>query len=121
MTENIVNFPNKGPEMFPSTIEESLDHIQSVRQEYCDEVADDVFEAMASVLSTYGFVVRMNESHIKDFTFAEETIKALVYRYKRIGHPFHEIIDNVITISDEVQQDLEKAKEKEQQENNLTS
>jgi uncharacterized protein YwgA len=119
MTENIVNFPNKGLEMFPSSIEESLDHIRSVRQEYCNEVADDVFEAMASVLSTYGFVVRMNEGHIKDFTFAEETIKALVYRYKRIEHPFHEIIDNVITISDEVKEDLEKAKE--QQETNLTS
>ena len=111
MTENIVNFPSKGLEMFPSSVEESLDHIQSVRQEYCDEVADDVFEAMASVLSTYGFVVRMNEGHIKDFTFAEETIKALVYRYKRISHPF--------TISDEVKEDLEKAKD--QQENNLTS
>jgi uncharacterized protein YwgA len=119
MTENIVNFPKKGLEMFPSSIEESLDHIRSVRQEYCDEVADDVFEAMASVLATYGFVVRMNEGHIKDFTFVEETIKALVYRYKRIEHPFHEIIDNVITISDEVKEDLEKAKE--QQETNLTS
>ncbi len=61
----------------------------------------------------------MNEGHIKDFTFAEETIKALVYRYKRISHPFHDIIDNVITISDEVKEDLEKAKD--QQENNLTS
>jgi len=110
MTENIVNFPNKGPELFPSTIEESLDHIQSVRQEYCDEVADDVFEAMASVLATYGFVVRMNEGHIKDFTFAEETIKALVYRYKRLEHPFHDIIDNVITISDEVKKDLDEDK-----------
>lgn len=110
MTENVVNFPSKGQEMFPSNIEESLDHIQAVRQEYCDEVADDVFEAMASVLSNYGIVVRLSEGHIKDFTFAEETIKALVYRYKRIEHPFHDIIDNVITLSDDAKKDLEENK-----------
>jgi len=119
MTENIVNFPNKTVEMFPSSVQESIDHINSVRQEYCDDVSDDVFEAMASVLNAYGMGVRMDEGHIKDYTFAEETIKALVYRYKRIAHPFHDIIDNVITISDEVKSDLEE--KKNQQEKNLTS
>jgi hypothetical protein len=119
MTENVVNFPNKTVEMFPANLQESIDHLHSVRQEYCDEVSDDVFEAMAGVLGAYGMGVRMDESHIKDYTFLEEAIKALVYRYKRIVHPFHEIIDNVITISDEVKSDLEE--KKNQQEKNLTS
>jgi len=111
MTENIVNFPNIGPELFPSNEDESFDHIQAVRQEYCDQVCDDVFEAMTSVLASFGFVARVDtESHIKDFTFMEETLKALVYRYKRIDHPFHEIINNVITLSPEVQKDMEDIK-----------
>lgn len=110
MTENIVSFPNNFTDNFPSTVEESLSHITAVRQEYCDEVTADVLEAVVGVLASYNIHINSNEEHIKDIVFAEETIKALIYRYKNLPHSFHSIIESVITLTDEAKQDLEDKK-----------
>lgn len=102
MTENIVDFPKKIPENFPHNIQESVEHIEAVRRDYCDEISADAFEAIISVINNYGLqAVKLNDEYIKDVVFLEETIKAFVYRYKKLHHPFHDIIDASITLPDE--------------------
>lgn len=108
MTENIVQFPNQSLDTFPSNIEESIDHIQSIRQEYCDEVVSDTLDAIIAVLNSYGFTIQSNKEAIKDIVFVEETLKAFVYRYKRLEHPFHEIIEQAITLPDDIQEQINK-------------
>jgi hypothetical protein len=56
---------------------------------------------------------RTNEDHIKDIVFLEEAIKAVVYRYKKLPHDFHKIAEDVVNISEEAQQEIDRIKQKE--------
>lgn len=112
MTENLVKFPRSNSDsQFPTNIEESLDHIIAVRMDYCDEVANDIMDAVNAVMSSYGITVKPEESHIKDYVFLEEAIKAALYRHKRLHHGFHDIIDATISLSPEAEEELKKKKE----------
>ena len=111
MTKNIVQFKTSF-EYSPTSYEESIEHLQQVRQEYCDEVCDDILEAMTSVLHSYGFQVKSQETHIKDIVFVEEALKAMLYRYKKIPHGMHEIIEATISITPEASDELNKISKK---------
>lgn len=107
MENNIIRFPQNDTN-FPSNKQDAEDHINFVRQQYCDEVVSDTIDAIISVLNSYGFVARTDADSIKDIVFLEETLKALTYRYKKLDHPLHDIIDQSITLSDEVQKKAEE-------------
>lgn len=113
MTDNLVKFPNSDFQSFPTNVEESIEHLIMVRQDYCDEVCEDVMNAVTAVMSQYGFVVKSQENHIKDYVFLEEAVKAALYRYKRLDHGFHDIIDATISLTPEAAQELADRKEKE--------
>ena len=118
MKENILEFPKKNQETFPSSIEESILHITAVRQEYCDEIHADVMDAVVNILNSYGLVIKSEEDFIKDYVFVEEGLKALIYRHKRLPHQFHEITDAVITLTDEAKSEI--AAKNKQSEKQLT-
>lgn len=109
MTDNILEFP-VSDEMFPSSREDAYETITRVRQEFCDEVASDVMDALYAVLSSYGITVKPEPEHIKDTVFVEESIKALLYRHKNIDHSFHDIAESVISISPDAQKELDRMK-----------
>lgn len=106
--DNIIQFPAKNSEIFPSSAEESMEILNSVRKEFCDEVVADTLEAVTSVFSSYGFTPASDVQTIKDIVFIEEALKAFTYRYKNLGHPLHPIIEQTISVSDEIQKQLEK-------------
>jgi hypothetical protein len=107
--KKILKFPEiKSEAGFPTSIEESLEHVEEIRKHYCDEISSDVFDAALTVINNYGLSVRANDIFIKDAVFLEEAIKAFVYRFKRIHHPMHEIIEQTITISDELKQEIQE-------------
>lgn len=95
--DNLVYFP-KNSDNFPTTEQEYLDRITEVRKQFSDEVASDAFESVMAVLTSYGVTIKTTEGYIKDLVFLEESIKAFIYRHKRIEHPFHDMIENVITV-----------------------
>lgn len=107
MTQNIVQFKTSF-ELSPSSKEESQEHLQSIRQEYCDEVCEDILEAVTSVLHSYGFNIKSQENYIKDYVFLEEAVKAMLYRYKKIPHGMHEVIEATITMTAEASEELER-------------
>lgn len=111
MSNNLIKFPKDSFPLFPSTEQESLDHLNMVRQEYCDEVTSDVTEAIFSVLHSYGFILKSDNDHIKDVVFLEEAVKAMIYRYKKLGHPLHEIINNTVNLPDEADDEIVKEKQ----------
>ena len=113
MTENILKFPTRSEEMFPSSHEEAYDRLEEIRTEYCEAVAEDAFDVVIQVLSSYNMYPRNDVDRIKDVVFLEEAIKAVVYRYKNLNHSFHDIIENIISITPEAQQEIDKNKEKE--------
>lgn len=98
--DKVISFPKNINQVFPSTQEESTKRLEEVRQEFCDEVTSDVLDAVTAVLNNYGFIIRSEQKHIKDIIFLEEAIKALTYRFKKLEHPLHEIIEATISIED---------------------
>jgi cobalamin biosynthesis Mg chelatase CobN len=100
-TINVVSFPNRFENrQFPQTEDLSHSHIFNVRREYCDEIAEDCLESIRSVLIAYGIDVYgpAPEDCEKDQIFLTETLSAVIYRRKRIEHPFQSLIDKTIQI-----------------------
>jgi hypothetical protein len=109
MTDNVIQFPSKNSDkFFPTSAEESIDHIELIRRDYCDEVADDAVEAVFAVLSSYGLQVKPDESSIKNIVFMEEAIKSLLYSIKNVSHSFQEIAEACVTIDGEAREEMER-------------
>ena len=110
MQDNIIKFPPKNidNETFPSTLEESLETLVSIRTEFCDEVVADTLDAITAVFASYGFALNSEIQTIKDIVFVEEALKAFTYRYKKLDHPFHPLIDETITVSDDIKKQIEE-------------
>jgi hypothetical protein len=110
MTDNVILFPSKtNANIFPSNVEESIDHLEQIRKDYCDEVADDAVEAIFAVFSSYGiFINKPDESSIKNIVFLEEAVKSLLYSIKNVPHAFQEIADSCVTIDGEAREELER-------------
>jgi hypothetical protein len=106
--DNIVKFPNKlSAENFPISIEQSYEHIEEVRRDYCDEVCSDVMEAAFSVLASYGITVKPDEQNVKYIVFVEEAIKAMVYSTKNLNHSFQELADTVVTLTPDARSQID--------------
>lgn len=109
MTDNVIIFPSKNSDkFFPTNMEESIDHIEQIRKDYCDEVTDDAVEAVFAVLSSYGLQVNADEAAIKNIIFMEEAIKSLLYSIKNVSHSFQEIADTCVTINGEAREEMER-------------
>jgi len=109
MTDNVILFPSKNPtQIFPASVEESIDHIDEVRKDYCDEVCEDAIEAVFSVFSSYGIFVKPDEDSIKNIVFMEESIKSLLYSIKKVPHAFQEIAQSCVTIDGDARAAMEE-------------
>ena len=108
MIDNVIQFPSKNSESFPSTVEESQEALVSVRMEFCDEVVSDTLDAVTAVLASYGFSLSNDVQTIKDVVFIEEALKAFTYRYKKLPHPLHDLIEQTITVSDDLKKHIEE-------------
>jgi hypothetical protein len=113
--DNIVQFPRKTTtESFPLTIDESYEHIENVRRDYCDEVCSDVMEAAFSVLASYGLTVVPNEQNVKYIVFLEEAIKSMVYTTKNLHHNFQELAESLVTLTPQAHKEISELAEEKQ-------
>jgi len=114
MTDNVIKFPIKNPDRFPPTDFEEAENLVLMRQEYCDEVVSDALDAIVAVLAGYGFMVSNDVTSIKDIVFIEESLKAFTYRYKKLDHALHPIIEQTITVNDHVEKHIKDKLEENQ-------
>lgn len=105
---NVIEFPNNKQEVFPTSLDESYKHIEDVRRNFCDEITSDVVEAVFSVITNYGIQVNVDEETVKNIVFMEESIKSLLYKMKKVHHPFHDIASATISLNDDAKEELEK-------------
>jgi hypothetical protein len=112
--DNIIQFPKKADQGFPNNLNESFDHIEDVRRNYCDEVSADIIEAAFSVLSSYGLQVTPDESSVKNIVFFEEAVKALVYTTKKLHHPFQDLAEQAVTLEADAKKELDRILEENQ-------
>jgi hypothetical protein len=110
MTNKVIQFPDKKKNEAgnPASLEETISQIEEVRKLFCDEIADDVFQAVFAIISNYGMVPRTSPEFIRDAFFFEEVLQAMLYRMKNIEHPMHSLIDKTVTISEDIERELEE-------------
>lgn len=108
MNDNIIPFPRDfNINADPVTKEQKDAMISSLRQEMSDEITDDLVQMIINLYHNYGLYVTPENINIKDCIFMEEVIRASVYRYKGIPHFLHEMIDDIVTLPDEIEDDDE--------------
>jgi hypothetical protein len=113
--DNILEFPKKiDDKNFPVSLEQSYEHIENVRRDYCDEVCSDVMEAAFSVLSSYGITVKPDEDNVKYIVFVEEALKAMIYSTKNLNHDFQDLAQKIISLTPQAHQDLQGIIEEKQ-------
>ena len=121
---NVINFPRYiTKETNPTTELEYIQVTGKLRESLSDEITDTIMQSCVNMLFTNGLFSDIEELNIRDAIFLEETIRAVVYRYKNIDHSFHEIIDDVISMpDDEDEEDEDEVAEKDltQSENSVT-
>ena len=110
MTNKVIQFPDKkkGEAGNPASLQETITQIEEVRKLFCDEIADDVFQAVFAIISNYGIVPRSSPEFIRDAFFFEEALQAMLYRMKKLDHPMHHLIDKTVTMSEDVEKELEE-------------
>ena len=109
MDNNVIKFPQKtSTDRFPISLEQSYEHIENVRRDYCDEVCADVMEAAFSVLASYGLTVKPNEENVRQIVLVEEAIKAMVYSTKNLHHSFQDLAETLITLTPQAQIDIKE-------------
>lgn len=117
---NVIPFPRElSKESNPITEAEYAQVIGKMRESLADDVTEQMMQNNINMLYLHGMFGDLDELNVKDAIFLEETIRAIIYRYKNIEHPFHEVISDIITMPDEENQETAK-KDLTQEENSVT-
>jgi hypothetical protein len=99
MTDNVIKFPSVSE--LPVNQEELIERLVETREKYASEVADECFEAVATIANSFGIFSNLNKVHPKDMVAIYELLYATFLRYSGIEHPLQEIIDHVIVLDSE--------------------
>ena len=99
---NVINFPRYiTKNANPVNEKEYSQVLGKLRESVSDEITDTMMQSNINMLYMNGLFSNIDDLDVRDAIFLEETIRAVVYRYKNIDHPFHEIIDDVIGMPDD--------------------
>jgi len=102
MTDNVIPFPRElSKESYPVTEAEYVTITGKMRESLSDEITESMMQNNINMLFIHGLFGDIDDLNVKDAIFLEETLRAIIYRYKNIDHPFHEVIDDIITMPDE--------------------
>ena len=95
---NIFKFPeNKIVREIPPQIEEIEKAKEKGKQNYAEEIIVDLAENLLGALDSYG--LDQDSKHFdKDFSFAMEAFRALIYRTLSINHHLHDFIETSVSL-----------------------
>ena len=95
---NVFKFPeHKIVREIPPQIEELEKAKEKGRQNYADDIIDDLIEGIMNTLDNYG-IDNEGTTFEKDFSFAIESLRGTIYRSLSIDHHLHDFIDNSVTV-----------------------
>lgn len=98
MTDNVFQFPkDKIIREVPPNLEEIEKHRERGRQNYADDIVGDIIENLILLLDSYG-VDQDGKNFERDFTFAIDALRAMIYRAMNVEHSLHEFVDNHVSI-----------------------
>lgn len=95
---NVFKFPeNKIVREIPPNIEEIEKHRERGRQNYAEDIVNDIIENLIALLDSYG-VDQDGKNFERDFTFAIDTVRSMIYRAMNVEHTLQEFVDNHVSI-----------------------
>lgn len=98
MTDNVFQFPkDKIIREVPPNLEEIEKHRERGRQNYADDIVGDIIENLIALLDSYG-VDQDGKNFERDFTFAIDTLRSMIYRAMNVDHTLQEFVDNHVSI-----------------------
>lgn len=114
MTSNIINFPRYiTKETNPITQDEYIQVTGKLRESLADDITDTMMQACVNMMFTNGLFSDLEDLNIRDAIFLEETIRAVVYRYKNLDHMFHPVIEELIELPDDDDEDEDETVKKD--------
>jgi len=95
---NVFKFPeHKIVREIPPQIEEIEKAKEKGKQNYAEEIIVDLAENLLGALDSYG--LDQDSKHFdKDFSFAMEAFRALIYRTLSIDHHLHDFIETSVSL-----------------------
>ena len=95
---NVFKFPeHKIVREIPPQIEEIEKAKEKGKQNYAEEIIVDLAENLLGALDSYG--LDQDSKHFdKDFSFAMEAFRALIYRTLSINHHLHDFIETSVSL-----------------------
>lgn len=121
MTSNIINFPRYiTKKTNPTTEMEYIQVTGKLRESLADDITDTMMQACVNMLFTHGLFSDIEDLDIRDAIFLEETIRAVVYRYKNLDHMFHPVIEELIEMPDDDDEEDDDEIENEAEKKDLT-
>jgi hypothetical protein len=95
---NVFKFPeHKIVREIPPQIEEIEKAKEKGKQNYAEELIVDLAENLLGALDSYG--LDQDSKHFdKDFSFAMEAFRALIYRTLSINHHLHDFIETSVSL-----------------------
>lgn len=98
---DIIQFPKKessaNVDDKPISLQDKIDErIKAILVE-ADELADIWIDHLGEQLDE-AEIAEVSNEYFRDLHHVGEAIRSLIYRHKKIPHPFHEMVDNMIEL-----------------------
>lgn len=89
-------------------IENSIETIKETKREYCDEALEYIMDHLFNMTASLGFLTDNRRVNSKELILIEQLVQSMLYRYHGLEHEFDELANNVITIEDEDDEEIEE-------------
>lgn len=102
-TDNVIPFPKGNPSSISTEKEEATKNLIEGREAIAGQVSEDLFDIVLNALQQYRVykTTDLDETSQKDLFALQEMIGAVVFRQNNLVHPFQEIIDSSIRVTDD--------------------
>lgn len=102
MTDNIIPFPKGSSTATSTEQDDATKKLIEGRESIAAQVGEDCFDILLNAFQQYRIYKSENldETAQKDLFALNELITAVVFRQNGLVHPFQDIIDTAITITD---------------------
>lgn len=103
---NVIKFPKVVERQVP-TVEQIQSNIEQEREYQIDQSAELLANMLLESLSVAGFRLENNDLIVKEVCFAMEGIRALVAKYHKAEHPFHQLAATMFRVNPEDDDEIE--------------
>lgn len=102
MTDNIIPFPKGSSTATATEQDEATKKLIEGRESIAAQVGEDCFDILLNAFQQYRIYksVDLDETAQKDLFALNEIITAVIFRQNGLVHPFQEIIDSAIKVTD---------------------